>query len=154
MYRFFAVIVWASLVIVPVAAEAGTLAKIDELERRFNESDRRLSAIEGKIELLLDYLRKGQGPVVSRSPDIQRPSGIDGAGMGNSPFSTTVRRRVMEDSTNVYQRPSAGSTIIARVNAGTWLDVRDRTENGSWYQVILPGGQNGYVADRFLEPVR
>ena len=144
----------AILLFVPAITEAGTLAKIDELERRFNEYDRRLTGIEGKIELLLDYLRQGQGAVISRPPEIRRPTGIEGAGMGNSPFSTTVRRRVMEDSTNVYDRPSAGSSIIARVNAGTWLDVRDRTENGSWYQVVLPGGQSGYIADRFLEPVR
>ena len=60
----------------------------------------------------------------------------------------------MEDGTKVYGRPSASSTIIARLNAGTWLDIRGRPEHGGWYHVTLPGGQIGYVDERFLEPMR
>lgn len=129
---------------------AGSAAKLERLERRFEEYDRRLVAIEAKIELLLDFLKQGQG-IVNRSSPVRRDPGIEGAGTGGSPFSTMVRKRVTENGTNIHQLPRSSSTVIARVNAGTMLDVRDRTENGDWYQVMMPGGISGYVSGRFLD---
>ena len=154
MCRFIVLTVCATGIFLPFAPKAETPGKLNELERRFNDYDRRLTGVEGKIELLLNYVRKGQGAVIDRLRDVQGPWGAGGEAIGNSPRATAARLRVMEDATNVYERPSASSTIIARLNAGTWLDVRGRTEHGGWYHVMLPGGQIGYVDERFLEPMR
>ena len=144
---------WLSLSL-PAAPNAATLSKIDELERRFDDYDRRLTGVEKTIELLLDYVRKGQGADLNRQREAEGPLGFASAGLENSPYSATARLRVMEDGANVYERPSKNSTTIARLNAGTWLEVRGRTENANWYRVKLPGGQIGYVDERLLEPMR
>ena len=143
-----------SFLLVPATSNAGSPEKIDELEGRFNEYDRRLTAVEKKIQLLLDYFRKGQGAVLNEPPAIERQSGINDPGLRGEPFPTRARLRVMDDGTNVYERPSTSSKTIARVNAGTWLDVRGRTEQSGWYHVILPGGQAGYVEDRYIESMQ
>lgn len=154
MLRLILFTVGVSVLLAPSVPNAESLEKIDELERRFNEYDRRLTAVEEKIQILLDYLRKGQGAVLNEPPGLEGALGINDPGLRGEPFPTRARLRVMEDGTNVYERPSTSSKTIARVNAGIWLDVRGRTEQSGWYHVILPGGQAGYVEDRYIESMR
>ena len=155
MRRVIVFTVCATYICLPVVLKAATLGKLDELERRFDDYDRRLTGVERKITILLHYVRKGQGPMIDMQRDVQRQLRSGAAAIDNFPRATmTARLRVMEDGTNVYLRPSAGSAIIARLNAGTWLDIHGRTELGGWYHVTLPGGQSGYVYERFLESMR
>lgn len=142
------------ILIVPTVSKTESLEKIDELQGRFDDYDRRLTSVEKKIQLLLDYFRKGQGSVLNEQREFDRPTDFENRNLSKPPISTTARLRVMEDGANVFERPSSTSKAIARVNAGTWLEVRDRTEQDGWYHVILPGGQIGYVDERILEPMR
>lgn len=66
MRRLIVLTICATCIFLPVVPKAATLGKLNELERRFNDYDRRLTGVERKIELLLNYVRKGQGAVIDR----------------------------------------------------------------------------------------
>lgn len=52
---------------------------------------------------------------------------------------------ILTDGTNLRTGPSTASAVASRVDAGQEFAVVDK--QGDWYQVLLPDGQNAFVAD-------
>ncbi|MCJ1908724.1 SH3 domain-containing protein [Planococcus ruber] len=51
---------------------------------------------------------------------------------------------VLTDGTNLRSKPSTSSEVVSRTNAGERLSVIG--QDGDWYQVSLPGGQDAFIA--------
>ena len=57
--------------------------------------------------------------------------------------------RVTNAFLNVRSQPSVNAPYVARLNQGDLVSL-DEFVNASWAKIALPGGQHGYVANRYL----
>lgn len=81
-----------------------------------------------------------------------QPPSTDNSGFYPSVFDGNRRLVMVTDSVNVRQQPTTASTAIA----AAWpcvLETRGSTVNSygeKWYNVITPGGLNGYIRSDFI----
>ncbi|MEZ4682048.1 MAG: SH3 domain-containing protein [Caldilineaceae bacterium] len=60
---------------------------------------------------------------------------------------------ITADRLNVRSGPSTENAVIAKLLFGNQVHVDDETADGSWYQVILTDGTQGWIAAAFAEQV-
>ncbi|WP_409270772.1 SH3 domain-containing protein [Neobacillus sp. SCS-31] len=71
---------------------------------------------------------------------------------GNEPTPQEVKESwaaILYDGTNIRQKPSLDSKVVARTNKGA--EFRIKNISGTWYEIELKGGQSGYVAGWIVE---
>lgn len=66
----------------------------------------------------------------------------------DTPTATAVPRPVVvvDSQMNVRSGPSTGYPILDQAQAGEKLDITARSEDGKWWQVMLPSGSTGWLA--------
>lgn len=77
---------------------------------------------------------------------------LDKAAEGSTPAPQEVKESwaaILYDGTNIRQKPSLDSKVVARANKGT--EYRIKNISGSWYEIELKGGQSGFVAGWIVE---
>ncbi|WP_053367246.1 SH3 domain-containing protein [Bacillus sp. FJAT-27245] len=77
---------------------------------------------------------------------------LDKSAEGNAPAPQEVKESwaaILYDGTNIRQKPSLDSKVVARANKGAEFKVKNIS--GSWYEIELKGGQSGYVAGWIVE---
>ncbi|RDU35086.1 N-acetylmuramoyl-L-alanine amidase [Neobacillus piezotolerans] len=77
---------------------------------------------------------------------------LEKAAEGNTPAPQEVKESwaaILYDGTNIRQKPSLDSKVVARANKGSEFKIKNIS--GSWYEIELKGGQSGYIAGWIVE---
>jgi dipeptidyl aminopeptidase/acylaminoacyl peptidase len=90
-----------------------------------------------------------RGPQPEGGSVVIPPSGTTPS-TGATPFPTAtiapvVEATVTNGSANVRSNPGGGASIIGAARSSDALDIVGRYSDNTWVQVVLPGGQTGWV---------
>lgn len=64
---------------------------------------------------------------------------------GNTDAEASGEITILYNGSNIRQEPSTDAAVVYKASAGESLSIVG--ESGDWYEITLPGGESGYVAN-------
>ncbi|SDD86635.1 SH3 domain-containing protein [Niabella drilacis] len=142
---------------IPVYYEAGAKDNLTTISRKFNRVDvktlkawnkLRKDAVSRGQDILVGYMMDNAAAKKEKKEEEQTETARSNAGA----TLKTGQKVTVTSAVNIRKGASTGQPVAGTLQKDEVVTVTRRV-NGDWVEVRTAGGQKGYMASQFLEPV-